>query len=463
MNRFLAIALVILCTFHAPVFASVGPVKEWTWMVYLNADNNLDMFGRADLKEMSKVGSSEFLNIVVLIDHHGGPASLTYLEKNQYVVLKDMGNVDMGDYRNLVSFTSNTIRDFPAKHYALVIWNHGNGWYKSGENVMRGISYDESSGNHITTGELGIAMRMIRDFLGRKIDILAMDACLMQMMEVAFVVKDDCEFLIASEEIEPTLGYPYIDILQGLKKETTPVELARHIVAVFRASYDNGSQGKYFSTLSALDCSKLGALKEAIDGFANASLAGDFVPEFASALKLVQKFYFPSHIDLAHLVELLKSTVSDPALRTAAEKLEKALGALIIANGNTGAPKKNAKGLAIYFPATPSEYDPAYEDLGFAENSLWDEMVRKHLKGKLFEEVSTGDLSGLEDALSRTGPERAGFNRDLITDLNFRLNTESFIPMPGKEKVEEIIRASRSMGLAFQRLHSHPSRVRIEP
>jgi len=448
MKRIVSVGIILLVMLCYATFPTMAAQKEWTWMVFLNADNNLDMFGRADLKEMSKVGSSEFLNIVALIDHEGGPASLTYVEKNHINILKDMGNVDMGDYRNLVSFVTETVRDYPANHYALVIWNHGNGWFKSGNTIDRGISYDESSGHHITTLELGHAMDQISKSIGKKVDILAMDACLMQMMEVLYVVKDSCDYVVASEEIEPSLGYPYIDILQGLNKNTTPLELAKHIVAAYTASYNGGSQGKYFTTLSAIDCSKLDALKEAIDALAEISMTGKYTANYASALNGVQHFYFDTNIDLVHLVERLKSIVKDEAFLAIADKLEKALGNAIIAFGNTGEPKKNAKGLAIYFPDSAPDYSLDYDDLTYSQESLWDDMLKKYYQSKIIGDVANGDLSSLNKYVDCIGAENYyrlhelevyDFNKELVTRLNFRLFTENPIAFSLQEQLNELI------------------------
>ena len=63
--------------------AKKAAVKEWTFAVFLNADNNLDEFGVEDQEEMSRVGSNENLNIVTLIDRENGPARINYIEKGK--------------------------------------------------------------------------------------------------------------------------------------------------------------------------------------------------------------------------------------------------------------------------------------------------------------------------------------------------------------------------------------------
>ncbi|MBF0503435.1 MAG: hypothetical protein HQM09_25195, partial [Candidatus Riflebacteria bacterium] len=120
--------------------------KDWTFAVFLNADNNLDPFGVEDMNEMSKVGSNDWLNVVTLTGREDGSRSYNYITKGNVGKFKDPGKVDMGDYHQLINFTQFIVTNFPAKHYAIVIWNHGSGWKKHDSIITRGISYDDSTG-----------------------------------------------------------------------------------------------------------------------------------------------------------------------------------------------------------------------------------------------------------------------------------------------------------------------------
>jgi hypothetical protein len=46
----------------------VPNVPEWTVMIYLDADNNLESAGINDINEMEMVGSTTDVNIVVQVD-----------------------------------------------------------------------------------------------------------------------------------------------------------------------------------------------------------------------------------------------------------------------------------------------------------------------------------------------------------------------------------------------------------
>ncbi|HNV69461.1 MAG TPA: clostripain-related cysteine peptidase [Candidatus Ozemobacteraceae bacterium] len=442
MKRVLSIIAVALmvAVFVSPVSAAE---KEWTWLVFLNADNNLDEFGVTDQNEMAKIGSNDYLNIVSLIDREKGPATLNYIEKDNIVPVADMGEVDMGDYKFLTQWVKDMTVKYPAKHYALIIWNHGSGWKNNQNQIIKGISYDDSTGNHITTEQLGLAMAEIKAHLGRNLDILSNDACLMQMMEVAYAVKDSCDFFVASEETEPGDGYPYDGILATLKPGMTAAEFVKPWVAAYSASYNGGTQGNSASTQSAIDLSKLNEVKDAIDGFAKAVIAGKYGTQFKDALTKVQKFYYRTNIDLMHLVQILKPVIKDEGFQTAATKLETALGNAIAANGTTGATMRNAKGLAIYFPATSYSFDAAYAKLAFAADCQWDEMVADYYKKitppQIIADLENNDVASLRDYVANSGAQNREVSRDLITKLNFRVFAEGGMPAATQEVVKTLV------------------------
>ena len=440
---FLVLAVSLIC---APASAAM---KEWTFMVFVNADNNLDAFGADDRDEMVKGGgSNEWRNVVFLIDREHGPATLNYITKTGVEKIKDMGELDMGDYRTFVKFVVDTAKAYPAKHYAAAIWNHGSGWKDAHGEIIKGISYDDSSNNHITTGQLTIAMAEIKKALGKKLDVLGFDACLMQMMEVAYAVKDHVGYLVASEETEPGEGWCYDDIGKAWKPGMDPKAFASMIVKEYAKSYSGGSAGSSSTTQSALDCTKLGALKDAIDGLAKAAIAGSYVAEFKDALNKVQKFYYRTNIDLVHYVQLLKNSIKDEGFQTAAIKLEKAAGEAIVQNGLSGYNTKNAKGLAIYFPSSSYSFSTAYNDLAFAHDSLWDEMVQDYYKkmtaATVVADVQSGDLSSLMSYVKTANENNREVSSHLIKKLNFAVFTESTTDEATQNNVKNLVKELKS-------------------
>lgn len=467
------------------------PVRDWTWMVFINADNNLDEYGVLDQEEMSKVGSSDWMNIITLIDRYDGPASYNLIEKNKVTLLRDCGELDMGDWKQLVSFVKETVERFPARRYSLVIWNHGSGWKKKGPNAVKGISYDDHSNNHITTAQLAEAMGEIKGLLGRNLDLLCMDACLMQMMEVAWPLRHSCDFILASEETVPGDGFPYHTMFGGLTPGMAIPEMGKVMTKAFYDcyKYDAGGYGGddlvarrrdvRKTTLSMLDCSRIEPLKEALDELARTLVAGSFASPLRSALTKVQSFSYSTNIDLTHLIELLQAEIKDPGFRQIATKAREALKAMIVASQCTGynpatgedEPEPDlrrspwpmpidANGLAIYFPAQKWQFAGEYLDLAFARETLWDELIFDfYAKTKAMEILS--DLEkGSRDTLRAFVREAVGASSDspptlallerqaLIEGLNFRLFCEIGLGrLSAPENAEVLGLLSRLQGL----------------
>jgi len=361
--------------------------KEWTFLVFLNADNNLDRFGVGDVEEMEEVGSSDQVNIVVQFDRsQSKPCKRLFIKKGSHEVLEDMGEVDMGDINVLQDFFSWGVENYPAKKYALVVWNHGSGWNKfPGNTIFKGISYDDESGNHITTAQLLAGTEVMKQTLGRKLDVLAFDACLMQMVEVTYAIKDNVEIMIASEDTEPGEGWAYDKSMAPIVANPTwsPAQVSTSIVDTYDESYNGGSQGNSSTTQSWVRASMSDQLVEALNNLA-IELSGNFVSETKSALRSVQKFYYRANVDLIHLLSLLEENISESNSTNKAGVLATLTAAKTMAQQFVGHSKahgrkqKNAQGTAIYFPRKGYSFSEKYTKLGFAKASQWDEMLQAY-------------------------------------------------------------------------------------
>jgi len=339
-------------------------VKDWTFLVFLNADNNLDSFGVKDVNEMEKIGSNDQMNIVVLLDREGGTAKKLYVTKDNdennvtSKVIEELGVYDMGNYKNLVDFVAWGVKNYPAKHYVVDIWNHGAGWQRNRATALKGISYDDQSGNHITTPQLGEAMASIYQLLGKKLEILAMDACLMQMAEVTYEIKDYVEYCVASEETEPGDGYTYDMFLGPLASNTAmgARDFAKVMVQAYKEHYQSINEA---GTQSAVDLAQFDTFTKKFDVLCAklADLTSD--KAFVTAIKKqirpkTQAFYYRTNIDLGHFLSLVQANVKNEEVQTLVAETLALYAAgqnpLVLENGITGSTMKNATGLAIYFP-----------------------------------------------------------------------------------------------------------------
>ena len=121
--------------FSFSTWANSGPVKEWTFLVFLNAKNSLDRFGDLNLKQMEEVGSTDQVNIVIQWGSLARPSVKRMLiqkstNPNEITspVVEDLGAVDMGSEAEFLRFLKWGAEKYPAKKYFVDVWNHGSGW-----------------------------------------------------------------------------------------------------------------------------------------------------------------------------------------------------------------------------------------------------------------------------------------------------------------------------------------------
>jgi len=373
---------------------------DWLFMVYLDADNNLESAGIDDMNEMETAGSNDNVAVVVQMDR----AERDYADdttngnwtgaKRFYVtqdtdtsiinspVIEDLGEVNMGDPAVLQSFIEWAVANYPAQHYALVLWNHGSGWREregSGESV-KSICVDDESGDELTMTELRSALNAANLSTGKTLDIVGFDACLMQMAEVAYQVMGSAsrplvDITVGSEETEPGDGWDYAATLTALTANPamTPAGLATQIVNDYVSSYSSSLD----ITQSGVDLDYMEALATAIDSFAIAmtNATGDWTA-ISTARSQAQEYYYYYYIDLYHFAQLVNqdATISQ-TVRDAASDVMTAVTNAVIAEGHTVS-VGDSHGLSIYYPETSGNYFSNYEtDVLFATDTHWDEFL----------------------------------------------------------------------------------------
>jgi len=193
---------------------------KWTFMVYVDADNNLDPYGLADINELEMVGSTKDVNVVAMLDRLEEEGSwIYYIKKDDNPdeitspTVAEWGEVNMGDPIILKRFVKYCVDNYRAERYILVLWDHGY--------AFLGVCWDEHTGvlnlaeDHLTHEEI---VKALSDF---DLEVLAFDACIQAYIEVAYeyyVAKTDIEYLVVSEGIVGSNGFPYDKILGELTK-----------------------------------------------------------------------------------------------------------------------------------------------------------------------------------------------------------------------------------------------------
>jgi Clostripain family len=381
-------SVVLSILFMVPSAWADGGKKDWTMLVYINGHNNLDEYGAMNINQMEKVGSNDHLNIVVQwASMAASSTKRLYVTKDNdeatvtSPVVQDMPIVDMGDKNSLLDFIKWGVSSYPADHYMVVVWNHGNGWHfgKDGIRILD-ISYDDRSGHHITTEELGRVMGDAAQYIGHKIDIYGSDACLMAMIEVATEMGDAVDTFVGSEQTIPLEGWPYDKFLTAWMAQPSASnhEIGKMLTAAYKEFY-KGRDGQTFSTI---DMSELPALVEEMGGL-GAKLAT--VPNLAQVKKSAEsstRFALSDYVDIGDLVKNVKSNslfASDA--RVELDKVAAQLSKTVVASAVTGSTKAN--GLSVWWPiysSTWTNYKDRYLGLKFDKASQWSSFLKNLFK-----------------------------------------------------------------------------------
>lgn len=404
------LVFVVLVAFVAalPCYAAdETKAKEWTIMVFLNGDNNLEGAGIDDVNEMEAVGSTDKINIICQFDRRNGYDSsngnwtdtkIFKIEKDNdrrtinSPVVKECGEVNMGDAAELVKFVKFCKANYPAKKYFLSIWNHGAAWYFNDEfsDVVKGISYDDSSSHaYMDTFELGKACAQIKTVLGKKLDIMDFDACLMAMPCIGFQMRPYVDFMVASEETEPGDGKPYDDYLAPLKKNPTmsPKNFAINVVKKYADSYSGGSQGNGSTTQSATDLNKLTTLSSAVKAFSKDLIANmGNIAEIKSAFRATLSYAMSDCKDLGHFAKLIKNK---GICTDTADQVLKALKEVVVLSKTSGYSVNDSTGLAIWMPVA-YKYKQTYKNLDW-KVSEWHKFLEAYYAATKAPAISSAD------------------------------------------------------------------------
>lgn len=379
------------------LFPPMDKTAEWTVMVYLDGDNNLETYGIQDLNEMEMIGSTTDVNMVVQIDripssvlagNYQGYADDTsngnWTTTRRYYITKDLnpdmisspliadlGELNMGDPQTLVDFANWAAINYPAKKYLLVIWNHGGGFRSL--NRAKDIAWDDTNGgDKITMPELEDALSTISAQIGGKIDILGMDACFMAMTEVAYQIKDYADLLVSSEESEPSGGWPYDAILSQLTSNPslTSIQLATNIVDDYIFAYPTT-----YVTQSAIDLSYMDTLAGQLSNLALATMNDSVTPidKYIYAANSTQRYSDYDFIDLYDLCNKILTYSNNAKVKDIALSIKQSLDFTVIHSGYNGFIGSASRGLSIYFPYY--YYDNYYDYTNFAQDTFWNEML----------------------------------------------------------------------------------------
>ncbi len=343
---------------------------------------------------MEEANISSSVNVIVQLDpnqqssdpqarrykiHHNNNPEITS------PVIEYLGEIDSGDYRSLADFVNWGVRKYPANRFALVIWSHGNGWTRENEDTSRWICSDSHSMSQIGVAD-GDFKRAFQLF-PHKLDILIMDACFMQTIEVITEVYQFNDYIIASGNSVPYEGFPYKDVLELWNTSSSPYVLSQFIVEEYIASYlPGGSQNPYDSEFrimcSAVHTNQYSSLLTLIKEFSQKwqhIASQDFV---RTARENSYAFNYPqSDVDIRDFFTNLSEQTDDQELKKDVNRILDSLNSIFIAELSLNLPP-NTGTATIWFPVHDYNYTGSidlYSELDFAQTD-WTLFLKSFLE-----------------------------------------------------------------------------------
>ncbi len=293
---------------------------------------------------------------------------------------------NMGDPATLADFLTFCAAEYTADRTALVFWNHGAG-------SVGGIAFDEQFDfDSLTLNEVSHALESVFGPAPGTppLDVVGFDACLMATVDTAAVLQGYAGYMVASQEVEPALGWNYSGIAEALADEPgmNGAQLGKSICDTYAAACDEEWMAEDI-TLSVIDLSCLSPLLNAyhnagVETLAEACTSAAFMGHYSRNAKAAENYGgntqedgFTNMVDLGDLVRN-----NEQLLLERADEVLTALEDCVVYK--VGGPyRAQASGLSCYH-----SYDGDIEHLSaFAEIAVSDPYVY------LYEYAITGRLS----------------------------------------------------------------------
>lgn len=323
-----------------------------TIMVYMCGTDLESRSGMAtsDLQEMASATLSDKVNLLV---YTGGckawknsvvSSSVNQIYKVEGGGLRrleaDLGSVSMTKPATLTSFIKWCAKNYPANRNELILWDHGGG-------SISGYGYDEKYASSGSMNLKGIDQAL--NDAKVKFDFIGFDACLMATAENALMLSKYGDYMIASEETEPGIGWYYTNWLTNLSANTSlsTLEIGKNIADDFVDACAQKCRGQA-TTLSVVDLAELSATApEELNAFAAATsklLQNNDYQTVSNARSGSREFSPSNKLDQVDLIHLA-SNMGTSEGRSLANALLSA-----VKYNRTSSNMTNAYGLSIYFP-----------------------------------------------------------------------------------------------------------------
>lgn len=263
-------------TTTSPATSAKSSEETWTVLFYLCGSNLESEAGLATVN-LQELANADLGDKVTFVVETGGskrwqnstvdPRYLTRyaVSGKGFFEEQKLPAASMSTASTFADFVSWGVKNHPADHYMLVMWDHGGG-------SVYGVCQDElfdnayaSQSDTLTLSEMSEGLKQA----GVKFDVIGFDTCLMGSFETAATLAPYADYLVASEEVEPGTGWDYVAWPEWLATHTgaSGDQLGAEICDSYFTKCKK-YRAQDMATLSVIDLSKISKL---YTSFRNAS------------------------------------------------------------------------------------------------------------------------------------------------------------------------------------------------
>lgn len=382
---------------------------SWLVMIYLAGDSGLTDEMVAALQDLVEKGESLGSRVVAQLDPSG-----TGLDTSRFdltapketvggapldrFLIEKVTDRSTGSVETLTAFIrwarKRDVRESPknqaATQFLLILAGHGSGVTE--DFFLR----DDASSDSLGIQELRRAMQKAKRILGKRIDVLGMDACYMAMAEIAYELRDHVDVLVGAEGSEPSFGWPYSRFLtvakthyREKKRHMTSAQLGTMIVREYIDTYaDYDATAGRSVDLTAIRPAQIAKLVPALKELVKQLLKGSRESHDRVLLAhwYAQTYKFDQYVDLLDLCHRLALVFQATSpIGRAAKNLANVLEgrgvppaeSIVVLSGCSGFACQYSYGVSIYFPWTVVGLH--YTSLTFVRRTGWHEFLKKHI------------------------------------------------------------------------------------
>lgn len=277
-----------------PVFTEIVPERQWTFVVYMSADNDLEESAISDINELESVDwSSGTVTVLALIDRMSGYDSTngdwtdTRLYKitsdpagdNQTIVSERLGcdslgisvsgitELNMANPLVLSRVIDFAKKNYPAEKYGCIVWGHGTGWRSTtglaaSEDTVatKAVAWDETSSAYMPVCGLHTALD------GKGLECIAFDTCFAGTLEVLYELRSDAKTFLGSPGLVPSNGWAYGSVFSDfLATAGDTAGFCASVLESYAAQY-NGVDGASFISVDLASMTDVFSAFESFSG-----------------------------------------------------------------------------------------------------------------------------------------------------------------------------------------------------